>query len=90
MPGQTDMSIVTAGYQCRPVSGTKSWSEHAYGRAIDIDPLQNPMIRGNLSIRGAGAMWLRRDRYRSACCTPRARSARSPRTASGGAAGGAP
>ena len=64
MPGQTDMSIVTAGYQCRPVSGTKSWSEHAYGRAIDINPLQNPMIRGTFIDPRAGAMWLRRDRYR--------------------------
>ena len=38
MPGQTDMSIVTAGYNCRPVGGTKVWSEHAYGTAIDINP----------------------------------------------------
>ena len=47
MPGETDMGIVTAGYNCRPVDGTHTWSEHAYGTAIDINPLQNPMLRGS-------------------------------------------
>jgi hypothetical protein len=64
MPGQTDMSIVTSGYRCRPVAGTKTWSEHAYGRAIDLNPLQNPMVRGKLIDPAAGVAWLRRDRYR--------------------------
>jgi LysM repeat protein len=64
MPGQTDMSIVTAGYNCRPVAGTKTWSEHAYGRAIDINPLQNPMVRGALIDPAGGALWLTRARYR--------------------------
>jgi LysM repeat protein len=64
MPGQTDMSIVTAGYQCRPVAGTKTFSEHAYGRAIDINPLQNPMVRGTLIDPPAGALWLGRSRYK--------------------------
>jgi LysM repeat protein len=64
MPGQTDMSIVTAGYNCRPVAGTKVFSEHAYGRAIDINPLQNPMIRGKVIDPAGGTMWLNRGRYR--------------------------
>lgn len=63
MPGQTDMSIVTAGFQCRPVAGTKVWSEHAYGTAIDINPLQNPMIRGKLIDPAAGSFYLNRQRY---------------------------
>lgn len=63
MPGQTDMSIVTAGFQCRPVAGTKVWSEHTYGTAIDINPLQNPMIRGNLIDPAAGSFYLNRRRY---------------------------
>jgi len=63
MPGQTDMSIVTAGFQCRPVAGTKVWSEHAYGVAIDINPLQNPMIRGQLIDPAAGSFYLDRRRY---------------------------
>ncbi len=59
MPGVTDMSIVTAGYNCRLVDGTHSWSEHAYGTAIDINPLQNPMLRGSRS----GGRYGNRSRY---------------------------
>jgi LysM repeat protein len=64
MPGVTDYSIVTAGYICRPVSGSKKWSEHAYGRAIDINPLQNPMIRGTSIDPPAGRPWVRRNQYK--------------------------
>jgi hypothetical protein len=38
----------TSGYNCRPVvtaTGPRtSWSEHAYGLAIDINPMQNPYV----------------------------------------------
>lgn len=46
MPGETDMSIVTGGYNCRAVAGTRTWSQHAYGYAVDVNPMQNPMFRG--------------------------------------------
>lgn len=46
MPGATNMGIVTAGYNCRAVGGTTVWSQHAHGTAIDVNPLQNPMVRG--------------------------------------------
>jgi hypothetical protein len=36
----------TAAFNCRFVEGTTTWSEHAYGRAIDINPLLNPWVRG--------------------------------------------
>ncbi len=29
-----------------PVAGTSRWSEHAYGRAIDVNPVQNPYVAG--------------------------------------------
>jgi hypothetical protein len=32
----------TSAFNCRPVAGTSRWSEHAYGRAIDLNPLENP------------------------------------------------
>jgi hypothetical protein len=35
----------TSAFNCRGVTGSSSWSEHAYGRAIDINPLENPEIR---------------------------------------------
>jgi len=32
----------TSAFNCRFVSGTSRWSQHAYGRAIDINPVKNP------------------------------------------------
>ena len=34
----------TSAFNCRRVSGTDRWSEHAYGRAIDINPVENPYV----------------------------------------------
>lgn len=35
----------TAAFNCRPVTGRPgTWSQHAYGLAIDINPVQNPYI----------------------------------------------
>ncbi|MFI5891991.1 M15 family metallopeptidase [Actinoplanes sp. NPDC051513] len=63
MPGGTNMGIVTAGYHCRPVGGTDVWSEHAFGTAVDINPLQNPMIRNGSVSPAGGAYYLNRRRY---------------------------
>ena len=35
----------TSAFVCRPSRGTTSWSEHAYGRAVDINPFHNPYLR---------------------------------------------
>jgi hypothetical protein len=32
----------TSAFNCRFVAGTSHWSEHAYGHAIDINPIENP------------------------------------------------
>jgi hypothetical protein len=37
----------TSAFNCRPVAGTSRWSEHAYGRAVDLDPLENPYVSGD-------------------------------------------
>jgi len=34
----------TSGFNCRAATGSTSWSEHAYGRAIDLNPVQNPYV----------------------------------------------
>jgi hypothetical protein len=35
----------TAGFNCRSVVGSPgTWSEHAYGRAVDVNPLVNPYV----------------------------------------------
>lgn len=36
---------VTGGFGYRKIKGTDKLSLHSYGRAIDINPLQNPYIR---------------------------------------------
>ena len=36
----------TSAFNCRFVEGTSSWSEHAYGRAIDLNPIENPYVNG--------------------------------------------
>ena len=34
----------TSAFNCRFVAGTSRWSMHAYGRAIDINPRENPYV----------------------------------------------
>ena len=40
----------TSAFNCRPVAGTDRWSQHAYGRAIDINPVENPYIGSDGSV----------------------------------------
>jgi poly-gamma-glutamate synthesis protein (capsule biosynthesis protein) len=37
----------TSAFNCRPVEGTTRLSAHASGLAIDINPVQNPWVKGN-------------------------------------------
>lgn len=41
----------TSAYNCRNIAGTKKYSRHAYGKAIDINPIQNPYVskKGQIS-----------------------------------------
>jgi hypothetical protein len=34
----------TSAFNCRKVAGSSSWSMHAYGTAIDVNPMQNPYV----------------------------------------------
>ena len=38
----------TTSFVCRPATGSTSWSQHAYGLAIDINPFHNPYLKGDL------------------------------------------
>ena len=45
--GDDDASMTannTSGFNCRFVAGTSTWSNHASGLAIDINPLLNPWV----------------------------------------------
>lgn len=41
----------TSAFNCRRATGSKKWSRHSYGKAIDINPLENPYIsrKGHIS-----------------------------------------
>jgi len=52
---------VTSAFNCRSVEGHSGvWSEHAYGRAIDINPVQNPYVSGETVLPPAGERYLNR------------------------------
>jgi hypothetical protein len=34
----------TSAFNCRDATGSSSWSEHAYGLAVDLDPCENPYV----------------------------------------------
>lgn len=38
----------TTAFVCRPTRGSSTWSEHAQGRAVDINPFHNPYVKGDL------------------------------------------
>ena len=56
----------TSAFNCRYVEGTTRWSEHAHGRAIDLNPIENPYVSsdGTTSHR-ASRSYLRRAPYRA-------------------------
>lgn len=34
----------TSAFNCRKATGSQKWSKHSYGKAIDINPIENPYI----------------------------------------------
>ena len=56
----------TSGFNCRyaVAPGPKRWSAHAYGEAIDVNPVENPYVQGNDVRPAAGRAHLDRSRYR--------------------------
>jgi D-alanyl-D-alanine carboxypeptidase len=52
----------TSAFNCRFVAGTQRWSEHAYGRAIDINPVQNPYVQGSRVSPARGRPYANRSR----------------------------
>jgi hypothetical protein len=63
--GSDDASMAadnTSGFNCRFVSGTTRWSMHAYGLAIDVNPVENPYVSGTRVSPPAGRRYFRRTR----------------------------
>ncbi len=51
----------TSAFNCRSAVGSGSWSRHAYGRAIDFNPLVNPYVKGALVLPPIGQPFTDRD-----------------------------
>ncbi len=54
----------TSAFNCRFVDGTSRWSEHAYGRAIDLNPIENPYVSGGRTSHRASRPYVDRARHR--------------------------
>jgi hypothetical protein len=70
--GSDDASMAadnTSAFNCRFVGGTSRWSMHAYGEAIDVNPVENPYVRGATVSPPAGRAFLDRSRYRAGMAT---------------------
>jgi len=57
----TGDSNVTSSFECRRVTLGTSWSQHAYGLAVDINPFHNPYLRGDLVAPELASAYVKRD-----------------------------
>jgi hypothetical protein len=57
----------TSGFNCRRAVGsaTGGWSMHAYGEAIDVNPVENPYVLGSSVLPPAGRRYLDRANRRA-------------------------
>jgi hypothetical protein len=67
--GSDDASMAadnTSAFNCRAAvaPGAKRWSAHAYGRAVDVNPRENPYLEGGRVLPPAGRAYADRSRRR--------------------------
>ena len=60
----------TSAFNCRYVAGTTTWSQHAYGRAIDLNPVENPYVDGSRVSPRRGRHYLDRSDVRPGMIVP--------------------
>ena len=71
---------VTASFECRQAvpspctggKGTGTWSQHAYGLAVDVNPRENPYVGCGQSRDPTARRYRDRSRHREGMVTPRA------------------
>jgi hypothetical protein len=69
---------ITGSFRCRQAvpspcvggSGSGSWSNHAYGHAVDINPVENPYVGCGMTRDPASARYIDRSRLRKGMVTP--------------------
>ena len=72
--GDDDRSMAadnTSAFNCRyaVATGARRWSAHAYGEAIDVNPVENPYVLAGKVRPRAGAAYLDRSRQRPGMAT---------------------
>jgi hypothetical protein len=60
----------TTAFVCRPGVGGATWSEHAFGLAVDVNPFHNPYVRGDLVLPELAGAYLDRDDHRPGMIQP--------------------
>ena len=68
--GSDDASMAadnTSAFNCRRAVGSRTgrWSAHAYGEAIDVNPVENPYVLNGRALPPAGKAYLNRTRSRA-------------------------
>jgi len=69
---------VTASFECRQAvpspcsggTGTGNWSEHAYGEAVDLNPVENPYVGCGMTRDKTALSYLNRTWHRRGMVTP--------------------
>jgi poly-gamma-glutamate synthesis protein (capsule biosynthesis protein) len=62
----------TSAFNCREIAGRPGvWSQHAFGRAIDINPIENPYVYGSYVSPPAGRPFADRRPLRKGMIAPR-------------------
>jgi hypothetical protein len=58
----------TSAFNCRKATGSKNWSKHSYGKAIDINSIENPYVSrsGHISHKASYAYKKRQHKNNSA------------------------
>lgn len=55
----------TSAFNCRNATGSSRFSEHAYGRAVDVNPIENPYVYPDgTTVHAASRRYLDRSRHR--------------------------
>jgi hypothetical protein len=76
-PGASDAVDVSSAFACRQAvpspcvggTGTGTWSEHAFGEAVDINPVENPYVGCGQTRDRASRPYLNRRRHRPGMVT---------------------
>ncbi len=60
----------TSAFNCRRATASTHWSEHAYGEAVDLDPLENPYVDSGRTSHPRSVPYLDRSRLRPGMVPP--------------------